>query len=239
MSKLGFVVLEHSNGALYEYVDGTKVSGLVPGSCLRLAHLHSHLGLVIDGEVLLNYRGRRRLLGSGDHFSVRGPAILTGKGSAVAISVKGFEALNACGGPLEENGRLRYIDGSTDTLLIPPIKKGDPCLNHLHFPPGVVQTKHTHPSIRVNIVYRGWGLCVLSEDEEPVELRPGHISVMLPETVHGFITKDSVLDVVTFHPDSDTGMTDNDHPMVNRTFVDGISAQSIEDIRTQPQETSP
>ena len=44
------------------------------------------------------------------------------------------------GGPIEAMGRLRYIDGCTDSLLIPPWRRGEACLNHLHIPPGVEQT---------------------------------------------------------------------------------------------------
>jgi len=233
----GFRVLEHGSGALYEHEGGITVSGHRPGSCLRMPYTSSHFGLVTEGELTLAFRNRRRILSAGDYFSAIGPARLLGAGKAVAISVPGYLALNTCGGPIEEMGRLRYIDGSTDTLLVPPVRKGDPCLNHLHFPPGVVQTPHTHPSLRVNIVYRGRGVCVLPEEDRTVELYPGHVSVMLPETVHGFITGDSVMDVITFHPDSDTGMTDDDHPMVNRTIVGGESASGLSDIRTPPLES--
>ena len=41
------------------------------------------------------------------------------------------------------------------------------------------------------------------------------------------------MDVVAFHPDSDTGPQPDDHPMVNRTIVDGVSATNIAAIRTK------
>ena len=41
------------------------------------------------------------------------------------------------------------------------------------------------------------------------------------------------MNVVAFHPDSDFGATDINHPMINRTIVDGISANSIDSIRTK------
>jgi len=41
------------------------------------------------------------------------------------------------------------------------------------------------------------------------------------------------MDVIAFHPDSDFGATDIDHPMINRTIVDGVSANQIEEIRTK------
>ena len=43
-----------------------------------------------------------------------------------------------------------------DTLLLAPPKLTDPCLNLLHFPPGITQTAHSHPSLR------SWG-CQLAE----------------------------------------------------------------------------
>ena len=81
-----------------------------------------------------------------------------------------YDGMRLFGGPVEQVGRLKYIDGCTDSLLIPPVRKGDPCLNHLHFPIGINQTMHTHPSIRIGLVYRGagdcitpWGMCPLEE----------------------------------------------------------------------------
>lgn len=61
------------------------------------------------------------------------------------------------GGPIEDRGRLRYIDGCTDTLLIPPWRRGEACLNLLHLPPGIEQTMHTHPSDRAGMTVRGAG----------------------------------------------------------------------------------
>jgi hypothetical protein len=39
--------------------------------------------------------------------------------------------------------------------------------------------------------------------------------------------------VVAYHPDSDFGPQDEDHPMINRTIVDGVSASKIDAIRTK------
>ena len=50
---------------------------------------------------------------------------------------------------------------------------------------------------------------------------------------HAFETPEgSELDVVAFHPDSDFGPAPKDHPMVNRTIVDGVSASQLDGIRT-------
>jgi len=159
------------------------------------------------------------------------------------------------GGPLETDsngeltGALPYIDGCTDTILIHPQIQGTPCLNHLHFPPHIRQTRHTHPSGRVGIVIRGKGDCVLIEEGDDgremtvrIPLRPGMVFVIPKDAAHAFETTTtmgnnsdgscSTLDVVAFHPDSDYGPTGTDHPMVNRTMVGGVSASLIPSIQT-------
>ena len=116
-------------------------------------------------------------------------------------------------------GRLRYIDGCSDTLLACPPLLGDPCLNHLHFPKGTLQTQHTHPSVRLGVVARGEGACETPDGTTP--LVSGLIFAIPAGGEHGFLTADSSMDVVAYHPDSDWGPTDEDHPMLNRTWVDG------------------
>jgi len=164
----------------------------------------------------------------------------------VIIERIGFKGMTNYGGPVEPVGRLRYIDGCTDSLLVPPVKMGDPCLNHLHFPPGINQTMHTHPSVRIGLVANGRGECVTPFGNVP--LRPGMIFIIHPENgtkvigldgeyhfagSHCFRTDEVGMDVIAWHPDSDFGPTDEDHPMINRTIVDGVSAKYIDEIRTK------
>ena len=135
------------------------------------------------------------------------------------------------GGPVEDRGRLRYIDGCTDSLLIPPVKRGNPCLNALFFPPNINQTPHTHPSFRAGLVIAGEGECVL--EDKVVPLLPGQAFLIREDGLHSFRTSpEQSLTVIAFHPDSDFGPQDEDHPMINRTIVNGISAAQIEEIRT-------
>lgn len=150
-------------------------------------------------------------------------------------------------GALENEGRLKYIDGCTDSLLIPPVKMGDPCFNHLHFPAHISQTQHTHPSNRIGIVSKGSGLCLTPFGNLPLD--KGNIFIIkewdgetfskaddgikYPNGQHSFETYEGEMDVVAFHPDSDFGATDVDHPMINRTIVDGKSASELKDIRTK------
>lgn len=143
----------------------------------------------------------------------------------------GYVGVFQLGGALEETGRLKYIDGCTDSLLIPPVKKGDACLNHLHFPSGITQTMHTHPSVRVGIVTKGSGECLTPYGNIP--LREGMVFIIHQDGEHCFKTFDEGMDVVAYHPDSDFGATDEEHPMINKTIVDGVSAKHIDEIRTK------
>lgn len=190
------------------------------------------------------------------YFSVHGEFELKGNFKAVAIEVfvdKGifkknnFTALTHIGGVVEAKGRLKYIDGCTDSLLIPPVKKGDPCLNHLHFPKNITQTAHTHPSHRIGIVIRGEGECVTPFGNLPLvegcifvikeydgkEKDKGLDGNIYEAGTHKFDTKESSMDVIAFHPDSDFGAEDEFHPMINRTIVNGVSANAIKDIQTK------
>ena len=173
----------------------------------------------------------------GMYFAAPGPVRVDG-GSGVAVTAPGTRALFTLGGPIEDRGRLPYIDGCSDTLLLAPARRGDPCFNHLHFPAGVSQTQHTHPSGRAGVVVRGRGRCLYSETpggrQRAVDLTPGTVFVIPSDCLHAFETGSSeTLDVVAFHPDSDFGPTPQDHPMVNRTIVDGVSASLLPRIQTR------
>lgn len=148
----------------------------------------------------------------------------------LVLVTSGYRGMCMVGGELEVQGRLQYIDGCTDSLLIPPVKMGDPCLNHLHFPAGVEQSAHTHPDIRVGMITRGRGECVTPWGN--TQLYPGVLFIIHPlgaeklvgldgnehfVGVHSFRTTDSSMDVVAFHPTSDYGPTDEQHPMILQT----------------------
>lgn len=232
----GFLSFSLENGLLHDDDDGnykTKIFGFTPDNTLDLPAKHTHFGVVVSGEIELTYPERRRFLQAGDFFSVNGASTVTSiTGKGMVTSAYGYHGLNIFGGEIEKKGRLRYIDGCTDTLLVPPVRKGEPCFNHLHFPKKIIQTPHTHPSIRTGVVYRGEGECVTPGVDAPVRLNTGSAFLIKTNTVHSFNTAFSEMDIIAFHPDSDTGVTDDDHPMVNRTMIDGVSANSIHNIRT-------
>ena len=233
----------------------------------KLSKNCSYYGFVYEGVgKLYKHDGLNVNLKTGSYFSVHGKFTLnSGVIKAVIIEVlhtKGiypqttYKAMDTTGGPIEKEGRLKYIDGCTDSLLIPPVKMGDPCLNHLHFPKNITQTAHTHPSHRIGIVADGYGECVTpfgtlplvkgmifvikewNKDMKGKKKGKGLDGKMHLAGTHKFDTTDSHMDVIAFHPDSDFGATVIVHPMINRTIVENdkgefVSAGTIDTIRTQ------
>ena len=183
-------------------------------------------GFVAAGELIVNDGKICWRVGRGEWFATRSLATLQGSDDAVGFVAQrlGFCGLYARGGPLEERGRLRYIDGCSDTLLCGPPVAGDPCLNLLHFPPATDQTMHTHPSARVGMVVSGSGLCRTETGE--LALMPGQVFALRPYAQHAFATTEQVLNVIAWHPDSDWGPTHEAHPMLNRTWVAGRSVDN-------------
>jgi len=136
------------------------------------------------------------------------------------VQAIGYLGRSCIGGQIERQGRLKYIDNCSDSLLISPPLVGDPCLNHLHFPEGIDQTAHTHPSLRAGIIANGSGSC--ASRDKTWKMVAGGIFVIPRDVEHRFQTSTTdQLDVVVYHPDSDHGPSHEDHPMINRTWVGG------------------
>ena len=193
----------------------------------------THFGFVYAGRILLDSSSGTFELGAGMYFSVPGAAVIESLdevGGGMVATRAGFGGFFQIGGPIEARGRLRYIDGCTDSLLIPPVRVGDPCLNLLHFPPGIDQTVHTHPSLRLGMVASGRGMCRLPD--RGIALEPGTVFLIPANTVHGFTTPHRDMTVIAYHPDSDFGPDHQDHPMINRTLVEGTSAKFLSGIQT-------
>ncbi len=189
------------------------------GGKLDLLPGATHYGMVTGGSARVNWGEFDPFpLRAGMFFVLPGPAAVQGEhGSGLVITLPDYSGLPAFGGPLEGEGRLRYIDGCSDTLLVAPPRLGDPCLNHLHIPPGVNQTAHTHPSARIGVIARGSGECRTPRGAYP--LREGMGWYIPTGCLHSFHTEEESLDVVAWHPDSDFGPTNQNHPMLNRTQI--------------------
>lgn len=122
-------------------------------------------------------------------------------------------------GQVENRGRLCYIDGCSDSLLVYPPRQGDPSLNSLHFPPGIKQSFHTHPSIRMGFIAEGSGLAWRNGPNEHEPLKKGQAFMLSEQELHRFSTHSEGMTVIAFHPDGDWGPTDQNHTMLNRTYL--------------------
>ncbi len=192
----------------------------------------TYFGFVYEGELSIEINEIIYLVKPNMFFVLPPKGTISGKGKALLSSIHSdFKGIFLIGGVIEEKGRLKYIDGCSDTVLINPIVSGDPCLNFLYIPTNTSQTDHTHPSVRIGIVVSGNGICKTSYSSEV--LSKGKLFVLPPDAIHSFHTLDDELRIVVFHPDSDTGPSHDDHPMLNRSFVDNKSAKDLNEIRTK------
>lgn len=177
----------------------------------------THFGFVHQNPATLEAPAGKFSLTPGMYFAVPAGCRIGGAGQGIVITRLGYRGVFLIGGPIESEGRLRYIDGCTDSLLISPQMFGDPCLNALYFPAHVSQTEHTHPSIRIGLVAHGSGECHTPDATYP--LAPGLAFAINANQRHNFSTSDSELVVIAYHPDSDFGPTHEVHPMINRTIL--------------------
>jgi hypothetical protein len=201
----------------------------------EIPDLGATYGFVTEGEAVVLDDEARFEVKAGQWFNMAGGCdVVLRAGSRVVASQRvDYRGLRAMGGPVERLGRLRYIDGCSDSLLVCPPVKGDPCFNHLHFPTDISQTEHYHPSTRSGTVAEGGGWCETPYGMTP--LVPGMAFYIPAGGLHRFVTTKTTLDVIAYHPDSDWGPTDSDHPMVNRTWVDGRKIDNSSGVHATAQ----
>ena len=171
------------------------------GQALTLPGSGTHFGFVFEGSPLFASHAGSFQLQKGMYFSLPGAGTIGPEGCGFVATRMDYHGFFNIGGPVEPLGRLRYIDGCTDSLLISPVVLGDPCFNFLNFPAGTNQTSHTHPSHRIGMVINGRGYCRL--ENRSISLEKGLVFVIPAHTVHGFVTRDSSMSVIAYHPDSD------------------------------------
>ena len=189
-----------------------------------------HYGFIYSGKCTINFGNNKYELSEGMYFRYKG-SIRIQNGKGFIATRHDEDGTFMIGGPVENKGRLAYIDGCSDSLLISPDIMGDPCLNLLYFPPNIDQTSHTHPSDRIGCVLSGNGECITPT--ETISLNPGCLFRIPADGIHKFRTIDSSMRVIAYHPDSDFGPTNSNHPMINKTIVNGISASELKSIQTQ------
>lgn len=217
---MNFLARAIESGALYEKIEQAYPSTMLghkgDTTSLRDPHTHS-FGIVTRGKIQLHSGGDSFSLREGMYFSVPGVCQIVGEGEAAVFQRHGYRGLFSIGGPVEQSGRLTYIDHCTTTLICPPPRDGDPCLNLLSFPANLKQSAHIHPTIRLGAVISGTGHCVLAAGRQA--LKPGMAFVIEPNLLHSFESGPDGLNVIAYHPDSDGGPTDESHPMLNRTYL--------------------
>lgn len=151
-----------------------------------------------------------------NHFTIK-----CGSGTAVVVEYPGLHLLESryYVQDILAQGNLSYIDGGTNTTAVNPGRLGDPVINYVHFPAGMTQTLHTHPSHRVGMVLKGLGQIEL-DNNELFDVREGEVFFMQRNVLHNFMCpfgQDVVLFV--FAPDSGTGPTDEVNPLKIRTYI--------------------
>ena len=150
-----------------------------------------------------------------NHFTVK-----CNTGTAVIIEYLGLRLLESRYYVQDRlgMGNLSYLDGGTNTTAVNPGRLGDPVINYVHFPAGMQQTLHTHPSHRVGMILKGHGKIEL--DNGDFEVHQGDVFFMQRNVLHNFMCpyhEDVILFV--FAPDSGTGPTDEVNPLKIRTYV--------------------
>jgi quercetin dioxygenase-like cupin family protein len=221
-----FLPLELRHGLLHDAA-GAFPSRLTAwdNTTLQLPNHGTHFGFVLTGVAQLTTAQGTFTLNEGMYFAVPTGCKIGGGSSGIVVTSLNYNGVFMVGGPVEASGRLRYIDGCTDSLLIQPQISGDPCLNALYFPSHVSQTEHTHPSIRIGLIVSGEGTCKTANTTH--SLYPGLAFVIGENGPHCFQTTDQAMVVIAYHPDSDFGPTHAVHPMINRTIIEGVSASQL------------
>jgi hypothetical protein len=190
--------------------DGKKSSLVIPkgSSCY---------GFVISGEIYT----KTLSVGAGSAFSSSTGFSVGSEDTRVWYVVRhGVKAVDTVVVP-EHKGRLSYIDGCSDSLLIYPPRKGDGSLSLLYFPTNIQQTFHTHPSIRLGYVASGSGTAhwAFEYQQKSCSLRAGDYFMLEAHSKHRFTTDCSDLRILAYHPDGDWGPEDHNHTMLNRTYL--------------------
>jgi hypothetical protein len=171
-------------------------------------------------------------LGAGMVFALPGAGSLSGYGTGMVVSRYGYKGFFQIGGPVEDRGRLKYIDGCTDSLLVPPVMLGDPCLNLLYFPAGSTRRSSTHPSMRVGIVASGSACASRHGREIRAFCRAGFFVIHAGTVLTPSATRRTSR--CASSPTIPTAISvARRTAMTNRTLVNGSSASLLAEIHTR------
>jgi hypothetical protein len=174
------------------------------------------------GATVITCDGKSHSLEAGQYFAffIKETCTVTTDDKVFVVSRLGYKVVNQTGW-VEKQGRLTYIDGCSDSLLVYPSRMGDASLNFLYFPAGINQTFHLHPSVRIGCVAEGVGFADYKKAGEDIcsTLKAGNMFCLEEQESHRFRTEDSHMVVIAWHPDGDWGPTDHNHTMLNRTYL--------------------
>lgn len=229
----GFAIHDGEGSGIY----GFRCNHYSDNPTIKLEPKGACYGFVLSGSLALDENG---FVMEGHWFTTANGlrAEMTSGTLALVIQRSDYIGMDVVG-KLEPHGRLKYINGAMDSILFGPIKKGEPIINALYMPPGIHQTMHTHPSTRAGVIISG-----AAEAETRTgahALRPGTVFFLPTNGWHKFRTDRTNKPLVLFayHPDSDFGPSDEDHPMLNRTIVGEKSAKDMPEIQTKDLDLSP
>lgn len=221
------LIADPKNGDILDASDTMYPSSLftIRNAVRAFTDKHSTFyGYVVRGSAQLSTASINATVKAGTFFSSTSHLVVETDGTVVIFERHGYRGLTVIG-TLEATGRLAYIDGCSSTILVLPARLGDPVFNHLHFPTNVLQTEHIHPSIRLGVVARGQGIAFGSGNDGKskweLPLTEGSIFYLPALQRHAFQTlrKSEPLDIISYHPDSDWGPTDQAHPMRSKTLM--------------------
>lgn len=197
------------------------VAFISDGYSIDVTRGNSLYGYVIEGSAIIG--GIE--VGSGHVFAMSysdtDEIFLNETSKVWAVSRKGFKVPFTITKP-EQKGRLSYIDGCSDTLLVYPPRKGDGSMSLLYFPPMIEQSWHSHPSLRMGYVLSGSGFYEVKNPNGIVTrglLEVGQAFHLEEHEQHRFCTIKSDMRILAYHPDGDWGPEDHNHTMLNRTYV--------------------
>jgi quercetin dioxygenase-like cupin family protein len=218
-----FAMLKFNNDTVFEDATVT-VTGLTGDVEFGCDGSGTTFVAVAEGEMWLGQGRHHYRLTAGMYACVPGGGDIAGRGChALVVNARQYDGIFAVAGPLETQGRLKYMDGCTDTGLLQPLRLGDPCLNGLFFPPGISQRRHYHPSHRIGLVLDGGGMCE-HDDDKQTPMQAGGLFIIPAHCWHRFETTDRPMRIIAFHPDSEFGPTDESHQMLNATLSANLNA---------------
>jgi quercetin dioxygenase-like cupin family protein len=197
------------------YMVGQQESMILPDHCLY-SSIYGYA--YADSEIRIGPRRYQITGGQYYSFFVTDRCIISTNWQIFVAVRLGFKTVDQLG-TVEPQGRLSYIDGCSDSLLVYPPRQGDPSLNLLYFPPGIKQAHHRHPSLRLGCVIHGQGYAEYQSGQVR-ELSVGQMFCLDEHELHRFYTDSHDLTVIAFHPDGDWGPTDHNHTVLNRTYID-------------------